>query len=191
MFTHPRRLLAGGALAVAVAVAAVVMAVDSAASPDSPTGAVAAPSATTAGKSVVPSDLSALAASAGLTDVQLQAGLQAAKRAGGNGAAGIAAFAASTRVSSASAQRLVFAVFGAHRDGGLSSPDAVALLAGRLHITSSAAHAALVQLGRLSQAKGGVDPGSAAFTAVASGLGTSPQELAAALDGVKQGMAGK
>jgi hypothetical protein len=54
--------------------------------------------------------LSGLAASAGISVSQLQAGLVAMKQAGGNTAAGIAAFAAATGVSHATAQRVVSAV---------------------------------------------------------------------------------
>ena len=60
--------------------------------------------------SAAPSQLAALAASAGISTDRLQAGLAAANRAGGNTAAGIAAFAASAGVSHATAQRIVHAV---------------------------------------------------------------------------------
>jgi hypothetical protein len=71
-----------------------------------------------AAKSAEPSQLPALAASAGISTDRLQAGLAAAKRAGGNTAAGIAAFAASAGVSPATAQRIVHAVFGTQADRG-------------------------------------------------------------------------
>jgi predicted enzyme related to lactoylglutathione lyase len=54
----------------------------------------------------------ALASSAGISQSRLDAGLAAAKRAGGNTSAGIAGFAQAAGVSHATAQRIVFAVFG-------------------------------------------------------------------------------
>jgi transposase len=81
----------------------------------SPSGKPAPPqaSAASASKSAAARpQLTALAASAGISVSRLQAGLVAAKRAGGNTAASIAAFAASTGVSHATAQRVVYAVTG-------------------------------------------------------------------------------
>jgi hypothetical protein len=63
-------------------------------------------------KSAAVSQLSALAASAGISVSRLQAGLAAMKRAGGNTSAGIAAFAAATGVSHATAQRVLHTLTG-------------------------------------------------------------------------------
>ena len=65
-----------------------------------------------AGKTPARSWLPALAASAGISTDRLQAGLVAMKRAGGNTPAGIAAFAASADVTSATALHIADAVFG-------------------------------------------------------------------------------
>jgi hypothetical protein len=63
-------------------------------------------------KSSGASQMRALASSAGITESRLNAGLAAAKRARGHNPAGIAAFARAAGVSSATAQRIVSAVFG-------------------------------------------------------------------------------
>jgi hypothetical protein len=131
------------------------------------------------------SDLSALASSANITESQLEAGLVAAKQAGGNNASAVAGFARATGVSPATAQRIVSSVFGAHIDGSMTSPSAVAALATQLGVSSAAATSALEQIGALSRTQG-VDPASAAFAAIAHHLGVSPTRLAAALSLVKQ-----
>jgi hypothetical protein len=64
-----------------------------------------------------PSD--ALASSAGISQSRLDAGLAAAKRAGGNTPAGIAGFAQAAGVSPATAQRIVYAAFGKGGAGAL------------------------------------------------------------------------
>src|SRR5215469_10071976 len=146
-------------------------------------------------KSAVPSQLAALAASAGISTDRLQAGLVAAKRAGGNTAAGIAAFAASAGVSQATAQRIVDAVFGTQADQGktggpASAPPAIApALARQLGVSASAAQRAVNQLQALG--RGGIDPASRAFAAIARDLGVSTARLAAALGAVKQSLAGR
>jgi hypothetical protein len=100
------------ATAIAVPVAAV------ASGPGSPFGkpTPAQTPAVIAGKSAAArsgqSQLIALAASAGISVSRLQAGLAAMKHAGGDTAAGIAAFAASAGVSPATAQRVADAVTG-------------------------------------------------------------------------------
>ena len=137
-----------------------------------------------------PIDLSALASSAGISMSRLQAGLVAAKQAGGNNAAGIAAFTAAAGVSNATAHRIVDAVFGTQVNGGLTGPAATGVLASRLGISRSAAQHALEQIAALS-GKDGVSPTSAAFARIAHELGVSPARLATALDAVKQSMAGK
>jgi len=147
-----------------------------------------------AGKSAVPSQLPALAASAGISTDRLQAGLAAAKRAGGNTAAGIAAFAASAGVSHATAQRIVLAVFGPQIEGKTAGPAAgepsvVPALASQLGVSTSAAQHALDQLAELG--RGGIDQSGPAFAAIARDLGVTPARLAAALGAAKQSLAGK
>jgi hypothetical protein len=116
---------------------------------------------------------------------QLQAGLAAARQAGGDTAARIAAFTASAGVSHATAQRVVYAVFGTQ-----VMTVAVRAFATRLGVSTLAAGRAFKQLGALS-VKGGADPASPAFAAIARGLGVSPARLAAAWDAVNQSVAGK
>jgi hypothetical protein len=120
----------------------------------------------------------------------------AAKQAGGNTAAGITAFAASTGVSQATAQRVIAAVFGteAGKQPGQQPSQAdqqafVSALATQLGISHSAAQRVLNQLAELG--RGGIDPGSPAFAALAHQLGVSPDRLVAALQAAKQSMAGK
>jgi hypothetical protein len=107
---HHRLAIAGVAVATAIAVPAVAMASGS----DSPSGkpAPAKASAAGTGKTAAAPQLSALAATAGISVNRLVTGLDAMKRAGGNTAAGIAAFAASAGVPEATAQRIVSAVVG-------------------------------------------------------------------------------
>jgi AraC-like DNA-binding protein len=143
-------------------------------------------------KSAATSQMHALASSAGISVSRFDAGLVAAKRAGGSSAAGVAAFARAAGVSPATAQRIVYAVFGKGKqvDHSLTGPSAVAALATRLGVSTSAARHALQQIGALSGAHG-VDPASTAFAAIARQLGVSPAQLAGALDGVKKSMAGR
>jgi hypothetical protein len=188
---HHRLATAGVITATAIAVAAAALTSGS----GSPSGKPAPPqaSAASASKSAAPrSQLTALAASAGISVSRLQAGLGTAKRAGGNTAASIAAFAASTGVSHATAQRVVYALFGTqvikHSLTGL--PAAARALATRLGVSTSAAGRALKQIARLSS-KNGVDPASSGFAAIAHDLGVSPAQLAAAWDAVRPRVAGK
>jgi hypothetical protein len=132
-------------------------------------------------------DLSGLAASAGITTSRLQTGLEAAKHAGANTPAGVAAFARAAGVSAATAQRIVSSVFGPRGDSGLTSAAAEAALASQLGVSTAAAHAALEQLATLARAQG-IEPNSPAFAAIANRLGVSPTRLAAALPLVKQAM---
>jgi hypothetical protein len=142
------------------------------------------------GKSAGPSQLAALAASAGISADRLQAGLTAAKRAGGNTPAGIAAFAASAGVPQATALRIMQAVFGTtvgkDRTAG---PAFTAALARELGVSTSVAQRAVNQIAALG--RGGVDPASPACAAIAPDLGVSPARLAAALDAAKQSEAGQ
>jgi len=125
---YHRLAVAGVALAAAIAVPTATLASGS----GSPAGKTAASQAAAASakkqaaaasakkrapavgakKSEAQSQLPALAASAGISVNRLQAGLVAAKRAGGNTPASITAFAASAGVPHATAQRVVYAVFG-------------------------------------------------------------------------------
>ena len=199
---HHRLAIAGAITATAIAVPAVALAASGSGSPSgkpAPSQAAAATaskpappqaSAASASKPAVPSQLTALAASAGISTDRLQAGLVATKRAGGNTAAGIAAFAASTGVSHATAQRIVRAVFGTQVDRGTIGRSAiVAALASQLGVSTSAAQNALNQLDALGRS--GIDPASPAFAAIAHDLGVSPARLAAALVAVKQSLAGR
>jgi hypothetical protein len=121
---------------------------------------------------------------------RLQAGLEAAKRAGGNNTAGIAAFAAAAGVPNATAHRIVNTVFGIQQNGSVTGPVATGILANRLGVSRSAAQHALQQVAALS-GKDGINPTSAAFAQIAHGLGVSPARLVAALDAVKQSMGAK
>lgn len=114
MLARNRRLaIAGliGAAAIAVPTAAL------ASGSGSPSHTPAPPQASAAaGKPAAQPQLPALAASAGISTDRLQAGLAAMKRAGGNTPAGVAAFAASAGVTSATAQHIADAVFGTRLD---------------------------------------------------------------------------
>jgi hypothetical protein len=193
-----RLVIAGVITVTALAVPAAALASGSGSSPGKPGAAQACAASAckpTVGhpvpaKSAVPSQLAALAAAAGISPDRLQAGLTAAKRAGGNTPAGIAAFATSAGVPQATAQRIVQAVFGTAADHGTTGQAAfAAALASRLGVSTSAAQRALNQLGALG--RGGVDPASPAFAAIARDLGVRPAQLAAALDAAKQSLAGQ
>jgi hypothetical protein len=195
---HHRLAIAGVITAAAIAVPTAALASGS----GSPSGNPAPPRACAASackskashaaaiKSAARSQLAALAASAGISVSRLQAGLLAGKRAGGNPAASIAAFAASTGVSHATAQRVVYTVFGTKVIKSVTVPAAVRALATRLGVSTSAAGRAFKQIGALSS-KNGVDPASPAFAAIAHDLGVSPARLAAAWDAVKPSVASK
>ena len=142
------------------------------------------------GKSEPGPDMTALASSAGISVSRLESGLVAAKRAGGNNAAGIAAFAAAAGVPNATAHRIVDAVFGADGTRSLTGPAATGVLANGLGVSRNAAQHALEQISALS-GKDGIRPTSAAFARIAHQLGVSPARLAAALDAVKRSMAGR
>ena len=187
-------------LAIAEVITATAMAVPAAAlasGSGSPSGKPASPQASAASASKSPaaqSQLTALAASAGISVSRLQAGLEAAKRAGGNTAAGIAAFAASAGVSHATAERIVHAVFGTQIEGktggsAAGEPSVAPALARQLGVSTSAAQQAINQLVELG--RGGIDQSGPAFAAIAHDLGVSPARLAAALSAAKQSLAGK
>jgi hypothetical protein len=103
-------------LAIAGLIAATAIAVPTAALASgsvSPSPKPAPPQASAcAGKSAAQPQLPALAATAGISTDRLEAGLVAMKRAGGDTPAGIAAFATSAGVTSATAQHIADAVFG-------------------------------------------------------------------------------
>ena len=157
-----------------------------------PSSAAAKKSAAVAaeGTSRAPSEFPALAASAGISVGRLQTGLLAAKRAGGGTPRGVAAFAAAAGVSNATAQRVIAAVFGNSIDRSMTGPTATTALARQLGVSTSAARRALHQIEALN-GNHGVNPDSAAFAAVAHGLGVSPARLLAALDGVKRSLAAR
>jgi hypothetical protein len=204
-----RLAIAGVVTAAAVAVPAAALA----SGLGSPSGKPAPPQVSVrgAGKSpAAPSQLTALAASAGISVSQLQAGLADAKRDGGDTAASVAAFAASTGVSHATAQRVLKVVFGTPPSGKPSQPQApaagasksaaapsqvkqaqpdlppapVRAFAARLGVSTSAAGRAFKQIAGLV-GNGIADPGSPAFAAIARDLGVSPAQLAAAWDAVR------
>jgi hypothetical protein len=195
---HRRLAVAAGIAAAAIAVPAAALATGS----GSPSGKPAPPRACAtsackskashadATKSPARSRLAGLAASADLSTNRLQAGLISAKRDRGNTAAGIAAFAASTGVSTATAQQIVRAVFGTQAGHSLTGPASVRVLATRLGVSPNAAHRALQRVGALS-GNHGIDPASPAFAAIAHDLGVRPAKLVAGLDAVKQSMAGR
>jgi hypothetical protein len=198
-----RLVIAGVITATALAVPAAALASGSGSSPGKPGAAQACAASackSTAGhpvpsKSAVPSQLAALAASAGISTDRLQAGLAAAKRAGGNTAAGIVAFAGSAGVPQATALRIVQTVFGTTVSGTkpgkgtTGGPSIAAALASQLGVSTSAAQRAVNQLQALD--RGGIDPASPAFAAIARDLGVSAARLAAALDAAKRSEAGQ
>jgi hypothetical protein len=130
VFRH-RLAVAGVMTATAIAVPAVALASGPGAPSGKPTPpAASAPSASKSPQAPAPSpspsasksasaqsQLNALAASAGISVSQLETGLRAAKQAGANTAAAVAAFAAATGVSHATAQRVITAVFGTSTSG--------------------------------------------------------------------------
>jgi len=186
--THRRVAVAGVLTAAAIAVPAAALAAGS----DSPHPKPQHPAATATatGKEGGAPNLPALASSAGISVNRLETGLRAAKRAGGNNAAGIAAFAAAAGVSNATAHRIVNTVFGTQANGSITGPAAIGILASHLGVSRSAAQHALQQVVALSD-RDGISPTSAAFARIAHGLGVSPARLAAALDAVKQSMGAK
>jgi hypothetical protein len=208
---HHRLALAGVITAAAIAVSAAAM--TSGPISPSPSGKPAqplAPAGSAKESGAARSPLPALAASAGISLSRLQAGLVAAKRVGGNTAAGIAAFATSTGVSHTTAQRVVHAVTMTSPPGQPAPPQApagsakktvaarpqaipvaVRVLASRLRVSTNSAGRAFKQIAALSGKNGRVGPASPAFAAIAHDLGVSPAQLAAAWDAVKHSMVGK
>ena len=103
---------AGATSAIAQQIADAVSGTPADAGSPSPKPAPPQASAARASKSAGQSQLPALAASAGISNDRLQAGLGAMKRAGGNTPSGVAAFAASAGATSAIAQQIADAVSG-------------------------------------------------------------------------------
>lgn len=187
--THRRVAVAGVLTAAAIAVPAAALAAGSDTPHPKPPHAGATASAS--GKSeAAPPDLSRLASSAGISVSRLEAGLVAAKQAGGNNPAGITACAAAAGVSHATAHRIVATVFGSADTQPLTGPASTAVLASQLGVSRAAAQRALQQVAALD-GKDGVNPAGAAFARIAHGLGVSPARLAAGLDAVKRSMAGQ
>lgn len=208
-----RVAVAGVITATAIALPAAALA----AGPGSPSGKASPPQAT-ASKPAPPqgpgpakspgaaqSQLKSIASDAGISVSQLEAGLRAAKPAGGNTPAGVAAFAAATGVSQATAQRVIHAVFGTNPQpaqkgpgqrarpgakggpGQQGQPDFVNALAAQLGVSHSAALHAFNQLLALGR---NIDPASPTFAAIAHHLGVTPDRLSAALGAAKQSLAG-
>ena len=115
MVAQNRRLAIAGLIA-ATAIAVPTAALASGSGSPSPKPAPPQASAA-ASKSAAQPQLPALASKAGISTDRLQAGLVAMKRAGGDTPAGIAAFAASAGVTSATAQQIADAVFGTQAGG--------------------------------------------------------------------------
>jgi hypothetical protein len=78
---------------------------------------------------------------------------------------------------------------GNHDGSSLTGPSAVATLAARLGVSTTAARHALQQISALG--RDGIDPASTAFAAIARSLGVSPIRLGGALDAVKESEAGR
>src|SRR6266516_2996693 len=169
MSVRIRRVVVAGVVAAAVAVPAAALASGSGSPSAKPSPAASTP-ATAAAKSAAAAAKSAAAGSGTRVDPSLT-GPAASK-------------------SAAAAAKSAAAGSGTRVDRSLTGPTAVAALAGRLGVGTGAARHALQQIGALS-GQGGVDPTGPAFAAIARGLGVSSAQLAAALGGVKQALAGK
>jgi len=172
MSVRIRRVVVAGVVAAAAA-AAVPAAALASGSPSAKPSPVASKS-TAASKSAAAASKSAAAAS---------------KSAAGFKSAAAASKPAAASKSAAAASKSAAAGSGTRVDRSLTGPAAVAALARRLGVSTGAAQHALQQIGALSRQ--GVDPTDPAFVAIAHGLGVSPAQLAAALGGVKQVLAGK
>jgi hypothetical protein len=68
-------------------------------------------------------------------------------------------------------------------------PSIASALASQLSVSVSVAQHAIAQLEALG--RGGIDPSSPAFAAIAHGLGVGPARLGTALDAAKMSLAGK
>jgi hypothetical protein len=193
MFSKWGYAVAGVAAAAAIAVPlAAVGTSGGTATPKTPTGSAARTAPKPPAKSVGSDagDFATIAHRAGISVAQLQRGLVAAKRAGGNTSAAVAAFARATGVPRATAEQVVTAVFGSQGTSQGVSPGAMsAALAHQLGVNDAAAARAMREIDALSTGNG-VDPHSAGFAAVARQLGVSPARLMAALDHAKMSLAG-
>lgn len=187
---HRRLAIAGVITATAIAVPAGALASGSGSPSGPPSGKSGPPQACisvacrskTRHAAAARPPLAALAASAGISTDRLEAGLEAAKRGGGNASTIIAAFAASAGVSHATAQRVISDLFGGRviPRGVTGPPTAARTLATRLGVSLSAAGRTFKEITALSSQNGGVNPASSAFAAIARDLGVSPARLAAA-----------
>jgi hypothetical protein len=176
MSVRIRRVVVAGVVAAAtVAVPAAALA--------SGSGSPSAKPSPVASKSAAAASKSAAAASAA-------ASKSAAAAASKSAASASKSAAAASKSAAAAASKSAAAGSGTRVDRSLTGPAAVAALASRLGVSTGAARHALQQIGALSR-QGGVDPTGPAFAAIARGLGVSPAQLAAALGGVKQDLAGK
>jgi hypothetical protein len=132
-------------------------------------------------------DLKALAREFKIPVARLEAGLVAAKRAGGGGEASVKAFAKAAGVSQKVAKAVIGKVFGDAEHQDRSRGEAAAAIAKSLGVSPAAAAKALE---RLNQA-GGIEPDSALFKSVAHDLGVTPKQLNAALLAWKLGEGSK
>lgn len=130
-------------------------------------------------------DVKALSKKFGIPADQLEAGLLAAKRAGG-GQASVDAFAQAAGVSKETAALVVRVVFGDAKDEADGRAELAKAVAARLGVSAAAVEQALERL----NSAGGIDPDSALFASVARALGVSPQRLQDALVASKQGATG-
>lgn len=130
-------------------------------------------------------DVKALSKKFGIPVDRLEAGLTAAKRAGG-GTASVDAFAQAAGVSKERAAQVVRLVFGDTQDEARGRAELAKAVAATLGVSAAAVEKALERL----NAAGGIDPDSALFASVARALGVSPQRFLDALVAYKQGAKG-
>lgn len=97
--------------------------------------------------------------------------------------------AAGANPGAIAASKSAAATSGSSNEPSMTSPAAVAALAGRLGVSIDAARHALQQIVALGS-QGAVDPASSAFATIAHGVGVSPAQLAAALAAAKQAIGG-
>jgi hypothetical protein len=147
-------------LAIAGVIAATAIAV--------PTAALASGSGSPSGKPAPPQPPAASAS---------KSAAAASRAAAGNSAAAVSDSAAAARKSAAARSHHTV-------------PAPVRAFATRLGISIDTAGRALKQVATLNDKNVGVDRSSAAFTAIAHGLGVSPARLAAAWDAVKHSLSG-
>lgn len=193
---HKRLAIAGVAAATAIALPTAALASGPGSPSGKPTPSAPAASASKSPPSSERAWLAALAASAGISVSQLEAGLVAAKAAGGDTAAGVTAFAASTGVSQATAQRIIDTVFKASPSGKQPPPASgpggksargpqqsqLNSLAASAGITVSRLEAGLVAMKQAMRA-GGNTGGIAAFAAATGVSHATAQRIVNAVTG--------